>query len=99
MSRACPAASLGKNGGPEDRGTQICERRLCLGLAPSAVPCWHLSQLGAVQDLGNIVVEPQSTLVLVEGSSLEGPDDFMQPSGFQTVDLSWRSWSAANPLV
>ena len=66
-------------------------------------PCWHPSQLGAVQDPGNFVVEPQSTLVLVEGSSLEGqldgPDDFMQPFGFQTVDLSWRSWSVANPLA
>eukprot|EP00891_Asterochloris_glomerata_P006260 jgi/Astpho2/6260/Aster-03661 len=49
-----------------------------------------------IEDLGNVVVEPQSTLVLVEGSPLEeqldGPDDFMQPFGFQTVDLSWRSW-------
>ena len=48
------------------------------------------------------MVEPQSTLVLVEGRSLDGqldgPDDFMQPFGFQTVDLSWRSWSVQIPL-
>ena len=98
MSRACHATSLCKNGGPEDRGEQTCKKRF-LGFAASTAPCWHLSQLGAVQDLGNFVVEPQSTLVLVEGSSLEGqldgPDDFMQPFGFETVDLSWRSWSVA----
>lgn len=74
-----------------------------MGLLPQLRLAGSFLSLGAVQDLGNFVVEPQSTLVLVEGSPLEeqldGPDDFMQPFGFQTVDSSWRSWSAAHPLA
>ena len=101
MSRACPAASLCQDSWPEDRGKQISSTRF-LGLLPQLRLAGTFTWLGAVQDLGDFVVEPQSTLVLVEGRSLDGqldgPDNFMQPFGFQTVDLSWRSWSVQIPL-
>ena len=60
MSRACPPASLCKDDGPEDRGEQLCKGDF-LGLLTQLRLAGSFLSLGAVQDLGNVVVEPQSS--------------------------------------